>query len=356
MSVLCRRGLSLTSSLLRHSPKFLLRAPRKISIRMHVLAGTVEITTWAVSWFWGFDDYMEYREVLTKIQVIASFVHAGTAAYQTPIVFGTQAVMVPAYVGCVGIKTWCAVDLLLNLSCARKSVRLYNVLSIYTWCRIFIGLFGNTQMFQDSLYSVSILFAGAVCLPSVGPGAFAVAFLGIAAYQLCVYTFGSPEFRAHQFTEHGRDLFDSGTFDTMLAAAHECPFSQVDSLSHQQKMRALFDLLDADKSGTVDREEFQNMAKYGHSASWLDALEVSGKEALTFEDFCRVLGSRSSMSNGGAQHSGVSVSVSQAVSPSATYDTQARFLFEKMNNCVGEEEDDNPDGETRTTSCLRPGS
>ena len=165
-------------------PKFLMRAPRNLSIRMHVLSGTVEILAWSLSWFWGVDSNMGVRTTLTQIQVVASFVHAGTAAYQTPIVFGTQAVMVPAYVLCVAAKIWCGVDLWLNTACLRKSVRLYNVLSIYTWCRVFIGLFGRTLMFQDSLYSVSILFAGAVCLPSLGVGAMGAAFLAIAIYQI----------------------------------------------------------------------------------------------------------------------------------------------------------------------------
>ena len=210
------------------SPKFLLRAPRKLSIRLHVLSGTVEIISFVVVWCWGLggtaaqDATWRTREQLTRVQCLASMVHLATALYQTPIVFGTQvralhfplshsfshtnlkspcaeqAVMIPAYLGCILAKSACTWDLWYNLNCARKCLRLYNILSIYTWCRVFIGLFGRTVMFQDSLYSVSILLAGAVCLPSMGPGMMCIAFLVIGAYQLSVYSFGSDHFKATQ--------------------------------------------------------------------------------------------------------------------------------------------------------------
>jgi hypothetical protein len=106
--------------------------------------------------------------------------------------------MIPAYLACIVAKFGCTLDLWLNVHCATKSVRLYNVLSIYTWCRVFIGLFGRTVMFQDSIYSVSILFAGAVCLPSMGPGMMCLAFLIIGTYQLAVYWCGSDHFRSAQ--------------------------------------------------------------------------------------------------------------------------------------------------------------
>lgn len=186
------------------SPKFLLRAPRKLSIRLHVLSGTTEIISFVVVWCWGLggeateDAPWRMREQLTRVQCIASMVHLVTAVYQTPIVFGTQAVMIPAYLGCILAKSACTWDLWNNLNCARKCLRLYNILSIYTWCRVFIGLFGRTVMFQDSLYSVSILLAGAVCLPSMGPGMMCIAFLVIGTYQVTVYCFASDHVKASQ--------------------------------------------------------------------------------------------------------------------------------------------------------------
>jgi hypothetical protein len=179
-----------------------MRAPRKLSIRLHVLSGTTEIISWVIAWHWGLSGYgagtFETRDNFTRLQCLASLVHLATALYQTPIVFGTQAVMIPAYLGCIAAKFGCTVDLWNNVHCATKSVRLYNVLSIYTWCRVFIMLFGRSVMFQDSLYSVSILFAGAVCLPSMGPGMMCIAFLTIGTYQIAVFFFGSDHFKASQ--------------------------------------------------------------------------------------------------------------------------------------------------------------
>eukprot|EP01043_Picozoa_sp_COSAG02_P003579 COSAG02_NODE_88_length_38629_cov_457.967999_16_plen_339_part_00 len=303
---------------------------------MHVLSGTTEIISWCLAWWWGVDDKMEYRDIFTQVQVVASMVHIATAAYQTPIVFGTQAVMVPAYTGCVLIKFWCALDLWFNMTCARKSVRLYNVLSIYTWCRVFIGLFGRTVMFQDSLYSVSILFAGAICLPSVGPGAFGGAFLFIAAYQLVVHYCASDHFRANQFREHGRDLFSNGAFNEMLSTMNNCPFAEVEGMDPRQKMRSVFDSIDVDRNGVIDKKELMLFAERGHSMSWIEALQAHrdfvGNETLNFEEFCAVLGPRMSVLSTVSK-----VSLKQAIASDASYDAKARFLFDAMNSCAAHE-------------------
>ena len=60
------------------------------------------------------------------------------------IVFGTRVVMVPAYIAAIAMKAYCALDLLVNPSCAVKVLRLYNVHSIYTWCRFFVFIFKNS--------------------------------------------------------------------------------------------------------------------------------------------------------------------------------------------------------------------
>lgn len=318
---------------------------------MHVLSGTTEIISWCLAWWWGVDGKMEYRDIFTQVQVVASMIHIATAAYQTPIVFGTQAVMVPAYIGCVLIKFWCAVDLWFNLTCARKSVRLYNVLSIYTWCRVFIGLFGRTVMFEDSLYSVSILFAGAICLPSVGPGAFGGAFLFIATYQLFVHFFASDHFRANQFREHGRDLFSNGAFNEILSTMNKCPFSDLEGMDPRTKMRGVFDSIDVDGNGVIDQAELMKFAERGHSMSWIDALqahrEYVGHDTLDFDEFCAVLGSRMSvLSTGEGRYTThvdqvSKVTLEQAIVPGANYDTKARFLFDVMNSCAAHEMEEN---------------
>ena len=313
-------------------PKFVLRAPRKISIRLHVLSGTVEIIFWCLAWFCS---SMELRETFTQIQVIASFVHCATAAYQTPIVFGTQAIMVPVYVCCIVIKVWCGADLWLNPACALKSVRLYNILSIYTWCRVLVALFVTMQMFESSVYSIAILLAGAACLPSFGPATFVLGILVVGAYCFAVNKWATPVFKAQQFSEHGRDMFDSSTFHKILAAASHCPFASVEGMGHKQRLRSLFDSLDVNKSGSLSNEELKAMATMHGAASWLDALSyhenesgVDGKE-LTFEDFSRVLGTRTALRSQNDELAAV-------MAPGASFNDQARYLFDTMRSGIEE--------------------
>jgi Ca2+-binding EF-hand superfamily protein len=326
-------------------PKFVLRAPRKLSIRMHVLSGTVEIAGWCLAWFWGVDGSMDMRDTFTKIQVIASFVHCATAAYQTPIVFGTQAVMVPVYVCCICVKLWCGVDLWINPQCAMKSARLYNILSIYTWCRVMVGLFQFMQMFEGSLYSIAILLAGAANLPSLGAAAPIGALLITSGYCLYVYFFCSPQVKAQRFTEHGRDIFDGKAFGQMLSAVNQCPFAALGEMEHKDKLRALFDSFDRDHSGTVSREELQQMAEIHGGASWLDGLQAfqaleGGEKDLTFDDFCRVLATRSALNDG-------SPAMEEALKAGASFDTQAHFLFDKIRQGIA---DDHPTGADGTIS------
>ena len=97
--------------------------------------------------------------------------HIATAAYQTPHVFGTQAVMIPAYMCCIVFRLYTTIDLILNPLCAMKVLRAYSVLSVYTWCRVFIFIFTQLKILDENMYTVSITLAGLCCLPSVGPGA-----------------------------------------------------------------------------------------------------------------------------------------------------------------------------------------
>ena len=313
---------------------------------MHVLSGTVEIVSWCLAWFWGIDSSMELRDTFTKIQVIASFVHSATAAYQTPIVFGTQAVMVPVYVCCVAVKLWCGVDLWLNPHCAMKSVRLYNILSIYTWCRVMVALFQTLQMFEESLYSIAILLAGAANLPSLGAAAPIGALFVTAFYCVYIHFFCSPAVKAVKFSEHGRDLFDGKAFGQMLAAVNQCPFAALGTIDQKDKLRALFDSLDKDKSGAVSPYELQQLATMHGTTSWINSLEtfqsLEGGRDLTFDDFCRVLATRASINDGSAK-------LEEAIKAGSSFDTQARFLFDKIRHGIA---DDHRVGENLSTQDL----
>ena len=79
-------------------PKFRLRLARRLSIYTHIFAGCTEILCSVLS-FILYDEGLgndSLRMRITYMTVICSFVHTLTGAFQTPQVFGTQCVMVPA--------------------------------------------------------------------------------------------------------------------------------------------------------------------------------------------------------------------------------------------------------------------
>ena len=98
--------------------------------------------------------------------------------------------------------------------------------------------------FEKSLYSVAILLAGAICLPSIGSAGFLAGCAIVSIHIICVLTFCDDDNKAFLMSEHGRDLFDSLVFDDMITVKNQCPFAQLEGLTGSQKIRRLFDMFD----------------------------------------------------------------------------------------------------------------
>lgn len=117
----------------------------------------------------------------------------------------------------------------------------------------------------------------------------------------------------------------------MISAALECPFADVKGKPEREQLRAVFDAIDRNGNGLVDRDELKGMAMMGHSAIWMHALETyeerTGKNELDFETFCKVLGYKHALTGDDSRN----ITLAQAIAPEATYDEKATFLFEKMN-------------------------
>ena len=106
-------------------------------------------------------------------------------------------------------------------------------------------------------------------------------------------------------------------------------------MGHKQRLRSLFDSLDVNKSGSLSNEELKAMATMHGAASWLDALSyhenesgVDGKK-LTFEDFSRVLGTRTALCSQDDELAAV-------MAPGASFNDQARYLFDTMRSGIEE--------------------
>lgn len=324
-------------------PKFLLLLDRKISIRMHVLSGTIEIIIFVVGWFVPLVE--DSHRALVYINAAASAVHCLTALYQTPIVFGTQAVMLPAYVGCVALKIACVVDVFLHPNCALKFIRLYNIHSVYTWCRVFIFLFTKLQIMNENMYTVSIMFAGFCCAPAYGPGINVIFALMVLVYGFCLTRFASPETVARQLTENSRDMFDNPSFQSTLSAlggsgsgsTSSCPFGQVGKASREGMLKSLFNSMDTSQDGRVSLEEIRAFAGSHKSEVWTNLIaaylsrhpEEQGR-GMDYETFKQVMSSKGLMDLGIDKEGGKS-KMEHIVSKQASYDEKARFLFDAIN-------------------------
>jgi Ca2+-binding EF-hand superfamily protein len=250
--------------------------------------------------------------------------------YQTPIVFGTQIIMVPAYIFCIAMRIWCAADLIFNPLCGLKILRLYCVLSIYTWCRVFYSAFNFLNLPFSNTYTISIALAGAVCLPAVGEAVAMCSFAFILLYGVLLNFFGSPATVAKQCSEHPRDLFDTPQFQTMLGGGSSvCPFALSNKEQKREYFRRLFDIADADGNGEIDATEMATIGTLGNSAIWSELLEyhrTNGDVKINFETFCNICGTRSMIDSEMLNKYKSKLAVA-ALTQDATYDDKAKFFF-----------------------------
>ena len=248
-------------------PKFLLRPIRKAAIITHTVSGTIEICSGVIAFFISGD----YVQLFCQIMAVASWVHVITGFYQTPIVFGLQAFMVPAYSFVLFCKLLCAISLFLTPYCYIRLVVLYNVLSIYAWCRAFIGSFLALGIFEKSHYSIGILMAGGVCLPGLGPAAVWVGISYVFAWMLFLRFCSSEFYFSVSLNENAANPFDNASFNHIFnhSIAPSMDFSgqgdhnsgdAVDAVETEKKeaVRKLFQSMDKNNDGIISKEDVKS--------------------------------------------------------------------------------------------------
>ena len=276
--------------------------------------------------------------------------HIATAFYQTPIVFGTQIFMIPAYLCVILVKLFVAIKLFMGPCCVYTSLVLFNIHAIYAWCaslppsiplpsfppsippslspvtpdtmmactqltaspnhcrcRIFIKSFIYLKVFRENEYTIAIMFAGLICLPGVGAGVNMLAVVAIGIYIACAKKFLSDDAFYAQCSENHRNMFDNTMFNKGEAP---CPFSvnsgDDDKVSHVDRhggqhthpneqrmmMGKIFAELDTDNTGMLSVAEMRAAgSKYANSAllSILELLiEAKDEEddGFSLEELC----------------------------------------------------------------------
>lgn len=117
-------------------PKFVMLPARLWCIRAHVWSGTTAIivSAWAVVGVLFYPAAVApILKTLSLVQAVSGAIHCASAAYQTPIVFGARAIMLPGYT--VFIATHAAMVLRNFYSPGDIETMLdqYMVLCTFTW-------------------------------------------------------------------------------------------------------------------------------------------------------------------------------------------------------------------------------
>lgn len=236
-------------------PKFLMLPKRKLSIRTHVISGTIEIVFGVIAFF------SSNPEIPATIMALSAIIgHVTSSFYQTPIVFGAKSAMIPAYIFCVGLHLYSAIHLLLEPNSNLWLINTFLVLSIYVWCRVFYFVFTTFGLFKDNLYSASILAAGVLIFPSVLGVAGNLSFiLFVLVYNALYKLIMNPtpaEWISWTKEYQRQTLIDE---DAKELWVNNNLSINSDELDDRAVAAAVFAQLDTNKTGSLDKDELKTL-------------------------------------------------------------------------------------------------
>ena len=267
-------------------PKFLLLRKRKLSIRAHLISGSVEIVAGGVALF------VPDPTIPAYVMAAAAFVHIATSAFQTPIVFGAKAVMIPSYIGATALHLYCAAFLIFNPASPEWVLNTFLTLNIYVWVRVFYYIFEQLGLFQDSLYSVSVLSAGLFIVPAVlGPAGNLVTVGYVLIYVFLYKALFSSGELAYQMQENDRiTLIDNEARAIWeMETVGEKVTPTIENQLSESFARRVFDSLDKNDSDTLCAEEVQQiLLAWKAPPQFVTALtnRIAGKDkVLSFDEF-----------------------------------------------------------------------
>jgi len=297
-------------------PKFLMLPGRRWTLRVHIVSGTVEL----VAGLWA---AFGHSPKAALVQAAAGlFFHVPSALLQTPIVFGSKALMTPAYLLCIGMHAFCAATLLTRPDSTYWAVQTFLVFNIYVWCRVYFYAFDWARLFQNAKYTVAILAAGGTMVPAAfGPTGFLFMALFILAYLLLyrwLFLRGAADY-AEFVRERGRDAAIDRDETGSFAPGR-------DEASDARAARQAFDALDEDRAGQIGREELTTLlATWNVPGLVIEALlarALGHRPAIDFDGFRRNIWSVGALRARARRVGGVRRGGSER--------DHAQFVFEQM--------------------------
>lgn len=267
-------------------PKFLLLRKRKVSIRLHVISGSIEFFAAIAAFF------MADPTIPAIIMAVAAVVHIATSFFQTPIVFGAKAVMIPSYLGATSLHLFCAVNLLINPTSPEWLLNTYLALNIYAWVRIYYFMFEKFGLFENHIYSFSVLAAGFTIIPAILGPAGNLVVIGYVVLYILLYKALYPEdtvgynmqesARLSLIDEEARELWETETLGEQAEQTFESRVSR-------DLAERVYAALDKDESGCLGKAEVRKMLlSWKTPESFIDAVmtKIAGEDkALTFDEF-----------------------------------------------------------------------
>jgi hypothetical protein len=111
-------------------PKFLMLPWRRWILRVHIVSGTIELVAGLMACF-------SFAPMAARVMAIAALgFHVPTAVFQTRIVFGSKAIMVPAYLLCIVTHGFCATMLLTHPESRMWAVNTFLVFNVVSHAEI----------------------------------------------------------------------------------------------------------------------------------------------------------------------------------------------------------------------------
>jgi CRP-like cAMP-binding protein len=142
-------------------PKFLVLRGRFVVLLVHIISGSVALVAGVLACFF------HNRDAAIVQACAALFFHVPSAYLQVRTVFGSQAIMYPAYLLSITLHGFCAAMLLADPGSHRWAVNTFLVFNIYTWCRVYFYIFDRMKLFASMKYTIAIFAAGVTMLPAL---------------------------------------------------------------------------------------------------------------------------------------------------------------------------------------------
>lgn len=221
-------------------PKFMMIPWRRWVLRTHIISGTTELFAGIAALF-----FTKHPAAGMVMGIAALCFHVPSAILQTPIVFGAKAIMTPAYILCVLLHAFCAVNLLMHPESTFWVANTFLIFNIYVWCRLYFYIFDALKLFSTMKYTIAILAAGCTLVPAVvGPLSFLAIIFFVIVYAVLYRGFFITSAAEH--ADFVREKARDAALSPEMMALWDRPLSPAEN---ERESRKYFEMLDAGKTG-----------------------------------------------------------------------------------------------------------